>query len=212
MPPPSAGEPAAGREDHHTTPRGDHTEATLAFSRGASKIRIDPEQILDRLFTARFTGRQPAVSVARGTVSIRYPVGLSFRTGGEVSLNPDVTWAIRIQGGADGLHADLTRVGLSVIDIDGGASQVSLRLSSPGDATVPIRIGGGASRVTIHRPTGVATRLNVSKGAADLTFDEQRFGAIGGEIQLESPPTAGGTGRYDISIGSGASHLTVATT
>lgn len=211
MPPPSAGEPAAGREDH-TAPRGDHTEATLAFSRGASEIRIDPEQILDRLFTARFTGRQPAVSVARGTVSIRYPVGLSFRTGGEVSLNPDVTWAIRIQGGADGLHADLTRVGLSMIDIDGGASQVSLRLSSPGDATVPIRIGGGASRVTIHRPTGVATRLNVSKGAADLTFDEQRFGAIGGEIQLESPPTAGGTGRYDISIGSGASHLTVATT
>jgi hypothetical protein len=212
MPPQSAGEPAAGREDHHTALRGDHTEATLEFTRGASEIRLDPEQTPDRLFTAQFTGRQPAVSVARGTVSIRYPVGLSFRTGGEVRLNPDVTWAIRIQGGADGLHADLARVGLSVIDIDGGASQVTLRLPSPGDTAIPIRIGGGASHVTVLRPTGVATRLNVSRGAADLAFDEQRFGAIGGEIRLESPPTAGGTGRYDITIGSGASHLTVATT
>ena len=211
MPPPSAGEPAAGREDHHTAPRGDHAEATLAFSRGASDIRIDPEPRSDRLFTARFTGRKPTVSVAGGTVSIRYPAALNFRTRGDVALNPDVTWTIRIQGGADGLHADLARVGLSAIDIDGGASQVTLRLPSPGDTAIPIRIGGGASHVTILRPPGVVARLNISKGAADLAFDEQRFGAIGGEIQLESPPTAGGTGRYDIDIGSGASHLTVAT-
>jgi hypothetical protein len=129
-----------------------------------------------------------------------------------VSLNPDVTWAIRIQGGADDVYGELCRIGLSMVDIDAGASEVYLRLASPGSATVPIRIGGGASRVTILRPVGVATRLNISKGAADLSFDEQRFGAIGGEIQLESPSTAGGTGCYDISIGSGASHLTVATT
>jgi len=211
MPPPSAGEPAAGREDHHTAPRGDHTEATLDFTREASEIRIDPEQTRDRLFTARFAGRHAAVSVVRGTVSIRYPVGLNIRTGGDVTLNPDVTWAIRIQGGASGLHADLARVGLSAIDIGGGACHVILRLPSPGDTAIPIRIGGGASHVTIHRPAGVIVRLNVSKGAADLAFDEQRFGAIGGEIQLESPPTADGTGRYDITIGSGASHLTVAT-
>jgi hypothetical protein len=77
MTPTSAGEPAAGREVLHTARRGDHTEVTLARTRRASDIRIHPEQAPDRLFIARFTGRQPTVSVARGTVSIRYPVGLS---------------------------------------------------------------------------------------------------------------------------------------
>jgi hypothetical protein len=138
-------------------------------------------------------------------------MGLNFRTGGDVTLNPDVTWTIRIQGGAGDLDADLTQVGLSAIDIDGGASKVTLHLPPPGDITVPVRIGGGASHVTVLRPAGVIARLDISRGAADLAFDEQRFGAVGGEIQLESPPTADGTGRYDITIGSGASHLTVAT-
>jgi hypothetical protein len=151
MTPTSAGDPVAGREDH-TAPRGDQAEATLAFTRGASDIHIHPEQTPDRLFSARLTGRQPTVSVARGPVSIRYPVGLNFRSGGEVALNPDVTWTIRIQGGASGLDADLARLGLSAIDIDGGASDVILRPPPHGDITVPVRIGGGASRDTILRP------------------------------------------------------------
>jgi hypothetical protein len=209
---PTAGEPAAGHEDLHTAPRGDHSEAALAFTRGASDVRIHPEQEAERLFTARFTGRQPTVSAARGTVSIRYPAQLSRRTGGDVTLNPHLTWAIRVQGDASRLNADLTQVGLSAIDIDGGASQVTLRLPPPGDVTVPVRIGGGASHVTVLRPAGVVARLTVSKGAADLAFDEQRFGAVGGEIKLQSPPAPGQTGCYEISIGSGASHLIVATT
>jgi hypothetical protein len=44
MTPTSAGEPAAGREDLHTAPRGDHTEVTLARTRRASDIRIHPER------------------------------------------------------------------------------------------------------------------------------------------------------------------------
>jgi hypothetical protein len=198
--------------NHHTAPRGEHTEATLDFTRGASSVHILPEQAPDRLFTAQFTGRQPTVSVTGGTVSIRYPVGPNFRTGGEVTLNPDLSWTIRIQDGAVGLDADLTRVGLSAIDVDGGASRVTLHLPRPDDVIIPVHISGGASRVTILRPTGVATRLYVRKGAAELAFDKQRFGAVGGEVQLESPPVAGSAGRYDITIGSGASHLTVTTT
>jgi hypothetical protein len=137
---------------------------------------------------------------------------LNFRSDGEVALSPDVTWTDRIQGGASNLDADLARVGLSAIDIDGGASDVMLRLPPPGDITVPVRIGGGASRVTVIRPAGAVARLRVSRGVADPTFDEQRLGAIGGEIWLESPPAVDRTARYGITIGSGASNLTVNTT
>jgi hypothetical protein len=62
MAPTPAGDPVAGREDHHTAPRGDRTEATLAFTRGASDIHIHPEQVAARLFTARFY-RPPAHGV-----------------------------------------------------------------------------------------------------------------------------------------------------
>jgi hypothetical protein len=82
-------------------------------------------------------------------------------------------------------------------------------LSEP-NGWVPIRIGGGASNVTILRPPHVGARLRVKRGAAHLAFDEQRLGAIGGLIRFESSPDGTTTG-YDIHVGSGANRLTVAT-
>jgi hypothetical protein len=68
---------------------------------------------------------------------------------------------------------------------------------------------GGASNVVIHRPEGVATRLLVVGGSTNLTFDEQRFGAVGGEVDLQSPNYDGGSERYDITISGGASNVVI---
>ena len=45
---------------------------------------------------------------------------------------------------------------------------------------------------------------------ADLTFDEQEFGAVGGRLRLESRQVAE-DGRYDVEISGGASHVQVTT-
>lgn len=148
------------------------------------------------------------MSVIRETVTVRYPHS-ALHTPGEVALNPAVTWAIQVHGVAHDIDVGLTDVPIASFSIHGGASRVTLRLSEP-NGWVPIRIGGGASNVTILRPPHVGARLRVKRGAAQLTFDEQHLGAIGGLIRLESSPHGATTG-YDIHVGSGANRLTVAT-
>jgi hypothetical protein len=192
----------------HTAARGRATTGGLDFTRGASELRIRAEQDPGRLFTARFRGRQPAVSVTGETVTVCYSHS-ALRTPGEVALNPTVTWAIQVHGGAHDIEAGLTDVPIASFGIGGGASGVTLRLSEP-NGWVPIRIGGGASNVTILRPPHVGARLRVKRGAAHLAFDEQHLGAVGGLIRLESTPDGMTTG-YDIHVGSGANRLTVAT-
>jgi hypothetical protein len=54
-------------------------------------------------------------------------------------------------------------------------------------------------------------RLQVRGGASKLAFDEQSFGAIGGRTQLQSEGFREAADRYEITIGGGASHVTVAT-
>jgi hypothetical protein len=63
-----------------------------------------------------------------------------------------------------------------------GASQVEVRCPAAG--VVPVRIRGGASQVRIRRLAGVPVRLRVGRGVADLRFDEQAWGAVGGGLRL----------------------------
>ncbi len=51
----------------------------------------------------------------------------------------------------------------------------------------------------------------VNGGASSLTFDERYFGAIGGEVRMESADYQTAASRYDIIIAGGASHLTIDT-
>jgi hypothetical protein len=92
--------------------------------------------------------------------------------------------------------------------LKGGISDLVLTLPEP-SGVVPIRLSGGASKVSIHRPTGVEARMSVKGGASKLTFDEQSFDALGGKVRLQSPGYDGATDRYEIEISGGASEITI---
>jgi hypothetical protein len=188
----------------------------LELTRGAARLTIRGASIPE-LFQARFDRPVPQVSVDGGVVAVRYP---RFSPGawrrpwarrrGEVTLSQDVTWAIATRRGVAHLDADLRDLRVTSVEVRHGASRVELRLPRPA-GVVPVRIGGGASHVRIRRPAGTAARLRVGRGVADLTFDEQEFGAVGGRLRLESPQGGGAEGRYEIEIDGGASHVQVTT-
>jgi hypothetical protein len=77
--------------------------------------------------------------------------------------------------------------------------------------TVSVRVSGGASDVSIHRPEGVAAGIRVGRGVSKLAFDEQRFGAIGGETRLQTIDYDGAADRYDLEVTGGASELSIDT-
>lgn len=204
--PTTAGEPARGE---HAAPLGDLAEARLLFRSGASILAVRGEPGLGELYRAKFEGAVPRVTVRDGTVSVQYRgVGWGGRPRAEIALNPAVGWRIEVQGGASALTGRLETVPLLGVEVMGGASDLDLSVGQP-TGHVPIRIVGGASKVRLGRPAGVAVRAVITGGVGRVDVDGQRLAAQGGNTTLESPGAADAADRYDVQIVGGAGRLTI---
>jgi hypothetical protein len=196
----------------YTTPLGSIMYGHLQFARGAANVTIDAGAAMEDLYRARFDGPLPEVHARDGAVTIRYPRTFHpfdwRKRAAEVTLNASIPWQIEFRGGLSRLDADLSVLELGSFEIVGGASGIELTLPKP-SGTVSVRVSGGASDVTVHRPASVAARVSVGRGASKLAFDDQRFGAIGGETRLQTPDYQSAADRYDIEVSGGASKLTV---
>jgi hypothetical protein len=205
--------PAAAGQ-HFSAPRGAHPQGRLEFTRGAAHLAIHGAS-MEELFRAHFDPPVPSVTVDGGTVTVQYP-RLSPRgwlrpgthRGGRVTLNQDLAWQVTVRGGVADLDADLRDLRLESLELGQGASQVEVRLPRPA-GVVPVRVRGGASQVRIRRPAGVPVRLRVGRGVADLRFDEQEWGAVGGGLRLETPEASQAPDRYEVEVTSGAAHLEI---
>lgn len=187
----------------------------LVFASAASRVMLRADASIGDLCRVRFGGRVPRIGAEEGTVTIRYPrfqlsdwFSYPRERPAEVALNAQVPWDIEIHDGASRLTADLRGLVLRSLEVSGGASRLELRLPPPSGA-VAVRVLGGASKVAIYRPEGVAVRIRVDGGSTNLAFDDQRFGAVGGELSLLSPDFEGAPDRYDITITGGVSNLTI---
>lgn len=198
----------------YAAPLGSTTIGRLEFVYGAANVAIRSDAEMEHLYRAHFEGAAPEVRLEDGTVTVRYswrfrPFDLRGQSG-EVTLNGSVPWRIAVGGGLSELDADLGGIRLDSFEVEGGVSRIELTLAEP-SGTIPVRIDGGASNVTIRRPKGVAASVIVGGGASELALDDQHLGAVGGETRLESSGYAGATDRYEITITSGASDVAVVT-
>jgi hypothetical protein len=202
-----------GAKDY-TVPLGSITHGRLQFTRGAANVVLRADSSMDDLYRARFDGPPPEVHARDGAVTVRYPrtfhpFDWRKRTA-EVTLNPAIPWQIEFHGGLSRLDADLSVLELGSFEVTGGASGVAVTLPRP-SGTIAVRVSGGASDVSIHRPEGVAAGIRVGRGVSKLAFDEQRFGAIGGETRLQTIDYDGAADRYDLEVTGGASKLSIGT-
>jgi hypothetical protein len=186
----------------------------LEFPNGAAHLTLRADPRLDRMARARFEGSPPKATLVGERLTLRYPrIGRPFdwrRRRADVTLSASLPWEIEVPGGAASVDADLRPVELLGLRIGGGSSEVEVLLPPP-IGTVPVSIGGGASNVRLLRPEDVPVRLDVRGGASKLAFDAQSFGAIGGRTRLQSDRYDDQADRYEITVGGGASKLTVGT-
>lgn len=194
-------------------PLGSVKSGRLVFATGASRLTLRAGTGMEELYRARFEGTPPKVEVEDGTVTFRYSrrfqlLGDWRKHSEEVALSPAVPWEVEVRGGAARTEADLGGLELSSFVLKGGTSDLTLMLPEP-SGVVPIRLSGGASKVSIRRPAGTEARLSLKGGASELTFDEQSFDTLGGKVRLQSPGYEGATDRYEIEVSGGASELTV---
>ena len=208
--------PMNNQGSEFAAPLGSTKSARLVFASGASRLTVRADPSMPDLYRSRPERTVPTVRTHGGTVTMQYPRFLPpfdwlyylREPLGEIALNAYVPWEMEIRDGASRLTADLRGLELSSLEVRGGASRVEVTLPPP-SGTVQVRILGGASNVTIHRPEGVAAQVRVGGGSTNLAFDHQRFGAVGGEVSLHSPDYEGAADRYDITITGGASGLTI---
>jgi hypothetical protein len=106
--------------------------------------------------------------------------------------------------------ADLEDIELAGLEVSGGTSRFEVRLPRP-NKSVRVRIGGGASDVTLFRPLRVPVRVRIGGGASKLAIDDFSVASAGGKTDWRSPEYDTAEGRYDIEIGAGASRVTVRT-
>src|SRR5215217_6310135 len=207
--------PRGQSNDYFAAPLASSSSGHLLFVCGASNVTIHADPSMEDLYRARFEAQVPIVRVKGGKVSIVYARFPRFgqrdfwlERPAEVALNATITWHIEVRGSTSRFTADLHEVRLGSINLAGGASRIEVRLPRP-SGTVSVRISGGASNVTIHRPEGVAARVHVVGGATNLTFDEKHLGAIGGDVNLQSPNYRDAANRYAFEFTGGANNLTI---
>ncbi|MFA4964201.1 MAG: MarR family transcriptional regulator [Thermoleophilia bacterium] len=205
-------EPGATEERQSRAPIKGVAAGRLEFTKGAARVKLSGDPSLPDLYRASFEGPAPEIKVSGGTVTVQQrrrfrPFDWRAQSA-EFALSTAVPWDISLRGGMWKLTADLRSLRLTRLEVGGGASDIEVTLPAP-VGTVPVRISGGASKVVLRRPKGSEARAEVSGGASQLVFDDQRLGAIGGRTVLGSAGFAEATDRYEIHFTGGASQVTV---
>jgi hypothetical protein len=159
------------------------------------------------------TGHSPEVRVDNGTVALQSGSGFNlFGVRGanraRVSLNQSIAWDIEVGGGASQDTLELGSLHLNSLQLSGGAQQVAITLPRP-TGTVPVRISGGASTITVHRPSGVPAHVHMSGGASNLTVDGNHRSVLSGDVSWESSDYGRTSDRYEFDISGGASNVTI---
>jgi DNA-binding MarR family transcriptional regulator len=200
------------RPAQSSAPLGSASAGRLEFTKGAAKVSLKGDPALSDLYQASFVGPVPEISVGGGTVVVQQrrrfrPFDWRAQSA-DFALSTAVPWDISLRGGMWKLSADLTALRVTSLEVTGGASDIEIRLPAP-EGTVPVRVSGGASKVTLLRPRGSEARAEVAGGASQLIFDDQRLGAVGGRTVLASGGFADAADRYEIRFTGGASQVTV---
>jgi hypothetical protein len=192
-----------------TIPRDNLTAATLMFPRGLENLHTSAGDTGEHLLIASFVGPQPEIEAIAGAVSVRYPRGMKDASG-HLVIAADVRWSIEVKKGISNWNCDLTEIDLAAIRVTGGIRQSTIRLPKP-RRQIDVNLDGGMSGLSVIRPTLIGTTLTLKGPAKDLTFDDQRFGALGGDVDLEAKPTDQDSGQYRITVSGGSNQLRVVT-
>jgi hypothetical protein len=205
----------ATAKSDYSAPLGKVEQGRLHLGLGATDVALRGADMPD-LYRAHVeypSGRPPKVRAESGTVSLETNnnftlIGVRTTNRAQVSINQTVPWQVEVGGGASRQTLDLASIRLTGLDVSGGASQADATLPRP-SGTVRVHISGGASNITVHRPSGVAARVRMSGGASNLTVDGTKHSVLSGEINWQTSDYDSAGDRYDFQISGGASNVTL---
>ncbi len=198
-------------KERDSAPMGEEITGRLQVFDG-NKILVRAGSGITDMYQAHFDGPAPDVQVSGGEITLRYPRRLTGFAGrsraAEISLNATIPWQISIQGGGEVITAELEGLDLRGLEVKAGGSIIRLRLPVP-DGGVPIHLSGGGSVVTVHRPVGVAARVQLHGRASLVVLDKHTYAGMGNNAIFMSPDFTANGPYYSFEIASASSKITI---
>jgi len=125
-----------------------------------------------------------------------------------VVLNSAVTWSLDLAGGTEHTEADLRGGRVAGLAVTAGSDVLDVTLPRPA-GTLPFLLAGGVREFRLSLPGGVPAQVRVGGGASFVSIDDQTLTGIAGGTMLTPPGWATAATRFDIDAISGFSRLTV---
>ncbi len=192
-----------------SAPLENATHAVLNFKHGAGILKLRADADASRLFAGTFDGNVVS-KITRTDDTVR----VSFKTPPEiwnqlskiktsdlewnVALNPNVPLTLQYEGGAGRAQMDCSKLYLTALDLQTGASPTHVILPLPrGVLRVVIHSGAGAVRVRV--PADARASIHGAPGLGLLDADLKRFPERASGI-LQSDGYAESADRIEITI------------
>lgn len=121
-----------------------------------------------------------------------------------IMLNPIPKWDVVLNLGACAFEADFTKYKIGNINLEGGASNIEIKLGEPADTTY-LSVSIGASNLEVNVPNWVACEINPNTGLSKKNF--KGFSMINGHWLTENHLKA--AKRIIINIEGGVSNIQV---
>jgi hypothetical protein len=125
-----------------------------------------------------------------------------------VVLNSAVTWSLDLAGGTEFSRVNLRGGKVGGIAVTAGSDVLDVSLPRPA-GTMPFLLAGGVSQFQLSLPGGVPAQVRVGGGASFVSVDDQNLTGVAGGTVLTPPGWATATSRFVIDATSGFSRLTV---
>jgi hypothetical protein len=202
------------------------TQATVRTEFGAGELWLGAlDEGDDRLGSMTFEGPagatpEPRFSIQRGQAELRYTLGerrgfgpphffgmADGRMSMELHLAREIPLDLRVTTGAAQARLDLSKLKLSQLDVETGASSTWLRLPEAGGATTA-RLEAGAASIEVELPDGAAAEVRYDGGLSTVDVQNQRLQPAG-ERRYRTADYDTNPNRIDLRIDSGVTTVTI---
>jgi hypothetical protein len=192
--------------------RGAIDAAMFQLVNGCDIVRVsvaDLDGELFRMSTPDDAKVAPAVTVDRSTVVAGLRgTGLGGPALVTVLLAEDVRWDVRLGGGATGETVDLTGGRGGDVDFSAGTSRADVALPAA-RGTQRVTMNGGASELTVRLDGRAPVRVAATGGAGSVTVDGEVHTGVSGNSVWTPDGWDSATDRYDVVASSGVSTMVV---
>ncbi len=195
--------------------RDGSAKADISIKFGAGELRIDSLKESDNLFEGTFLLKpDKVINKSRDLTRVElirsnwmFPSFLTrYGDNWHVSLTDKIPINLRLSTGASRIFVDLRDNLVEVIELNTGASDVTLQFPRASGVTKAI-VKGGATSIRLEVPRDVAARIKSTGALGSLNVDEKRFPRTDGEFL--SPDFESAQHKVDIEISTGVSSVTV---